>query len=147
MNSRPTAATQSRLGRPLRVQVETTADVVGCAGCGTRVWVKDRSVVALVDLAAFGRAAVLVWRKRRWRCPEPDCEVGTWTEVDPRIAPGRVGMTDRAGRWVTVQVGRDGRTVAEVARQLGCDWHTVMHAVVALGTPLIDDPDWHLRHR
>lgn len=128
-------------GRPLRVHVETTAEVVGCAVCGRRAWVKDRPVVALVDLPAFGRAAVLVWRKRRWRCPEPDCEAGTWTEVDPRIAPGRAGMTDRAGRWVTVQVGREGRTVAEVARQLGCDWHTVMDAVVAYGTPLIEDPD------
>ena len=78
-------------GRPLRVHVETTAEVVGCAGCGTRAWVKDRPVVALVDLPAFGRPAVVVWRKRRWRCPEPDCEVGTWTEVDPRIAPGRAG--------------------------------------------------------
>jgi hypothetical protein len=28
-------------GRPLRVHVETTAEVVGCAGCGTRAWVKD----------------------------------------------------------------------------------------------------------
>jgi transposase len=132
---------ESQPGRPLRVHVETTAEVVGCAVCGTRAWVKDRPVVALVDLPAFGRPALLVWRKRRWRCPEPDCEVGTWTEVDPRIAPGRAGMTDRAGRWVTVQVGREGRTVAEVARQLGCDWHTVMDAVVAYGTPLIDDPD------
>jgi transposase len=27
-----------------------------------------------------------------------------------------------------------------VARELGCDWHTVMDAVVAYGTPLVDDP-------
>ena len=42
--------------------------------------------MALVDLPAFGRPAVLVWRKRRWRCLEPDCEAGTWTEVVERIA-------------------------------------------------------------
>ena len=47
-------------------------------------------------------------------------------------------MTDRAGRWVTVQVGREGRTVAEVARELGCDWHTVNDAVMAYGGALID---------
>jgi hypothetical protein len=40
-----------------------------------------------------------------------------------------------------VQVGRDGRTVAEVTRELGCDWHTVMGAVDAYGTPLVEDPD------
>jgi transposase len=130
-----------RPDRSLRVHVETTAEMDGCTGCGTRAWVKDRPTVALVDLPAFGRPAVLVWRKRRWRCPEPDCEMSTWTETDPRIAPSRAAMTDRAGRWVTVQVGREGRTVAEVARELGCDWHTVMDAVAAYGTPLIEDPD------
>jgi transposase len=93
-----------------------------------------------VDLPAFGRPARLVWSKRRWRCPEAACEVGTWTETDPRIAPARAAMTDRAGRWVTAQVGREGRTVADVARELGCDWHTVMDAVVAYGTPLVEDP-------
>jgi hypothetical protein len=30
-------------------------------------------------------------------------------------------MTDRAGRWVCDQVGRLGRTVAEVTRELGDD--------------------------
>lgn len=50
-------------------------------------------------------------------------------------------VTDRAGRWVCAQVGRDGRSVSEVARDLGCDWHTVMDAVIAYGTPLIEDPD------
>ena len=37
------------------------------------------------------------------------------------------------------QVGRRGRTVAEVARELGCDWHTVNDAVIAYGTALVDD--------
>lgn len=37
-------------------------------------------------------------------------------------------------------VGRHGRAVSEVADDLGCDWHTVMDAVVVFGGPLIDDP-------
>jgi zinc-finger of transposase IS204/IS1001/IS1096/IS1165 len=69
-------------GEPLRVHVETTVEVTGCAGCGTRAWVKDRPPVELVGLPAFGRPATLVWRKRRWRCPEPVCPGGTWTETD-----------------------------------------------------------------
>jgi transposase len=126
---------------PLRVHVETTAEVVGCTSCGTRARVKDRRPVALVDLAAFGRPAVLVWHKRRWFCPEGDCDVGTFTEIDARIAAARTKVTDRAGRWATAQVGRDGRSVAEVARELGCDWHTVMDAVSAYGTPLLEHED------
>jgi transposase len=30
--------------------------------------------------------------------------------------------------------------VSEVAADLGCDWHTVMDAVIVYGQPLIDDP-------
>jgi transposase len=47
-------------------------------------------------------------------------------------------MTDRAGRWATAQVGRVDCTVAEVACELGCDWHTVNDAVMAYGTALLD---------
>jgi transposase len=93
--------------------------------------------VELVDLPVFGRPARLVWRKQRWRCPA--CR-RTWTERDPQIASARCAMTTRAARWATIQVGRHGRTVAEVAGDLDCDWHTVMDAVVIYGTPLIDDP-------
>lgn len=127
-------------GEPLRIHVETTATTLGCAGCGTRAWLKGQRPVALVDLAAFGRPAVLVWHKRRWLCPEAACEVRSFTETQPAIAAARAGVTDRAGRWMTRQVGQ-GQPVSAVAAELGCDWHTVMDTVVAYGTPLIEDPD------
>ena len=50
-------------------------------------------------------------------------------------------MTDRAGRWVTEQVGRAGRAVSEVAREIECDWHTINDTVIAYGTALVEDPD------
>lgn len=126
-------------GQPLRVHVETTTVIAGCAECGTRAWSKGRRRVELVDLAAFGRPAVLVWHKRRWCCPDASCEIATFTEAQPAIAAARAGVTDRAGRWMCGQVGR-GRSVSAVADELGCDWHTVMDAVIAYGTPLIEDP-------
>jgi transposase len=122
------------------VHIEARTPPPVCPGCGRRAWVKDRPMVELVDLACFGRPARLVWHKHRWCCPGLDCPVGSWTGEDPAIAPARATMTDRAGRWSCVQVGRLGRSVAEVARELGCDWHTVMDAVVAYGTPLVEDP-------
>lgn len=91
---------EDQLGEPLRVHVETTAATAGCAGCGTRAWLKGRRPVELVDLAAFGRPSVLAWHKRRWRCPEPACEIGSWTEQNPTIAAPRARVTDRAGRWM-----------------------------------------------
>ena len=97
--------------------------------------------MTLVDLPVFGRPARLVWSKRRWVCPNPVCAVGVWTERDPQIASTRCALMTRAARWVTMQVGRHGRSVAEVATDLECDWHTVMDAVVVFGQVLIDDPD------
>ena len=126
---------------PLRVHVEVPVAVMGCASCGSVRRVKDRPVVELVDLPCFGRPTRLVWRKHRWVCPDPDCETRSWTGEHRRVAPPRAAMTDRAGRWATIQVGRNGRSVSEVARELGCDWHTINDAVIAYGTPLVDDPD------
>ncbi len=69
--------------------VETTATVVGCPGCGTRAVSKGRRKVRVRDLPAGGRRAVTVWWKRIWRCPDPDCDVATWTEQSQAIGPGR----------------------------------------------------------
>ena len=126
---------------PVRVHVETRDLRPTCPGCGGAVWLKDRRRVELVDLPAFGRPARLVWHKRRWSCPASSCSTGSFTEVAPAIAATRMVMTDRAGRWVTEQVGRCGRPVTDLARELGCDWHTINDTVIAYGTALVDDPD------
>jgi len=94
--------------------------------------------VVLVDLPVFGRPTRLVWRKQRWRCTA--CG-RSWCDEDLEIATARCALTTRAARWVTVQVGRNGRAVSDVARDLGCGWHAVMDAVVAVGEQLIDHPD------
>jgi transposase len=124
---------------PIRVHVETRRLRPGCERCGMAAAVKDRPLVELVDLPAFGRPTRLVWRKHRWPCPDATCLIGTWTEQEPGIAAARLALTDRAGRWVTFQVGKHGRTVNEVASDLGCDWHTVNDAVIACGSVLVDD--------
>ena len=126
-------------GGPLRVHVETHDERPSCGSCAGAVVIKDRPTVVLVDLPCFGRATRLVWRKRRWSCPDASCATGSWTETAPAIGAARLVMTDRAGRWVTEQVGRHGRTVNEVAGELGCDWHTINDTVLAYGTALIDD--------
>ena len=119
------------------IVIETAADREGCRDCGTVARSKDRHDVTLVDLPLFGRRARTVWRKRRWFCPDPDCPRGSWTECDEAIAAARQVLTSRAARWATEQVGRHGRSVSEVAGELGCDWHTVNDAVVAYGEALL----------
>lgn len=122
----------------LVVTVESRVEAPACSGCGERPWVKDRPVVELVDLTCFGRPVTLRWRKHRWHCPRSWCRVGSWTHEDPRIAAPRLSVTDRAGRWATVQVGRAGRAVSDVAAELGADWHAINDAVMAYGTVLLD---------
>jgi transposase len=124
----------------LDLHVETLATVVGCPTCGVPANFKGWREVVLVDLPAFGTPAKLHWHKRRWRCADADCPKGSWTEEDRRIAAPRMKLTDRAGRTVTEEVGRNGRTVNELAVTLGCDWHTVNDAVLAYGAALVDHP-------
>jgi transposase len=126
----------------LCIYIESSAERPGCARCGVLAQMKDRSAVELVDLPCFGRPTRLIWHKCRWRCPEMSCPVGSWTEENDRIGAPRMAMSDRAGRWVTEQVGRYARSVNEIALELGCDWHTVNDTVVAYGSALVDDdPD------
>jgi len=120
------------------VHVETTQSKTGCPACGTVARVKDRSCVELVDLAIYDRTSRLVWHKRRFTCVDPDCRMGTWTEEDERIAAPRQVLTTRAARWATRQVGRFARSVSEVAKDLGCDWHTVNDTVIAYGEALLE---------
>ncbi len=126
------------LDRRLVVTVESIVESPGCPNCGERAWVKDRPVVELVDLTCFGRPVTLRWRKHRLWCPRRWCQQGSWTHEDPRIAAPRLSVTDRAGRWATVQVGRNGRAVSDVAGELGADWHAINDAVMAYGQALLD---------
>ncbi len=123
---------------PVIVHIETRVDRPACGSCGGAVWCKDQRPVALDDLPAFGRPARLVWHKRRWRCPASECAVGSFTETAGRIAAARLVMTDRAGRWVTEQVGSFHRSVNELAVELGCDWHTINDTVIADSTALVE---------
>ncbi|QGG94176.1 ISL3 family transposase [Actinomarinicola tropica] len=122
----------------LEITVESIVDAPVCPNCGERAWVKDRPVVELVDLTCFGRPVTLRWRKHRFCCPRRWCRQGSWTHEDPRIAAPRLSVTDRAGRWATRQVGRNGRAVSDVAAELGADWHAINDAVIAYGTALLD---------
>lgn len=119
--------------------VETTKTVTGCPACGVVASAKDRRPHLVRDLPAGGRPVALVWSKRVWACREPRCSQRTWSESSEAIRP-RAVLTERARVWAFTEVGRSGRTVAEVARSLGVGWHTVMRAVRELGEPVVDDP-------
>ena len=121
----------------LRIAVTVVGERPEC-GCGGAVHRHGVREVVLVDLPCFGRPTRLAWRKQRWRC----IVCGRcWCDENAELATARCALTTRAARWATVQVGRHGRAVSDVARDLGCGWHTVMDAVVAVGEQLVDHPD------
>ena len=124
----------------LLIVIELTAETIGCPGCGVVARAHGRCPVDYRDLAAFGRPARLRWRKRRFRCEQSACPIGTWSESSPAFS-ARCLLTDRAGLECCLQVGLNARPVAQMARELGVCWDTVMAAVREHGEPLVDDPD------
>jgi transposase len=127
------------VGGEWQLAVQTTATVIGCAGCGVRATPHGRRTVRVRDLPIGGRPVVLWWRKRLWRCREPACGVRTWTEQAAAIRP-RAVLTERARAEACRRVGKDAHAVAAVARDLGVGWATIMRAVAEHGRPLLDDP-------
>jgi transposase len=85
------------------IRIERTPKLAGCPGCGVVARAHGRMVVDYGDLAAFGPAARLRWRKRRFRCEEPAWELGTWTETSPafssRCLPTTAPAWSAACRW------------------------------------------------
>ena len=120
--------------------VETTADFVGCRGCGTGAWGHGRSRTLVRDLPVAGRPTVLAWWKRRWRCDESNCEVETWSETTPQIA-SRAVLTERARRRLADMVNIDGSSIASAAAAFGVGWHTANQATADYTDPHVDDPE------
>jgi len=100
----------------LIVVVESTPGLMGCPARGVVAASKGRRVVELIDAPAFGSPVRLRWRKRRWVCPDPGCDVSSFTEQDSQIAAPRAVLTSRATRWAITQLRAENASVAGLAR-------------------------------
>lgn len=123
----------------LVVEVQTTATVVGCRGCGSRARAKDRRWVTVRDAPVGDRAVLVRWRKRIWSCPDVDCATKTWTETAELVEPRRV-LTTRAALWATNRVAALEGTPASIARAFGVAWSRVWAAVLRHGSVRVEDP-------
>ncbi len=136
----PGTSARQRCPAGLRLVVETGPAETGCPGCGVIAEARGRRLRRLHDIPAFGAPVELVWRQRRYRCAEPACPVGGFSE-DHELAVPRAKLTVRAAWWAISCIQRDTASVASVARRLGVDWHTVWEAIKPLLEELADDPD------
>lgn len=114
------------------VQVLTAPEWVGiCPECGERSsrskgWVQTGPR----DVQVGPDRPILRWRKRKWLCPSMVCERKVFTESVPGI-PARARVTPRAKAMMATAVLDEDRSVAAVAGQYRCGWHTVHDEVIA----------------
>jgi transposase len=133
-------AVDRRIGGGLMVTVESPPGPIGCPGCGVLAVGHGRMPVLLVDAPAMGRPVRLLWRKRRWRCAEPDCRVVTFLEQDAEVAAPRARLTRRASWWAIEQIRREHASVNGIRRQLGTGWRTVWESIKPLLEAAEADP-------
>jgi transposase len=119
-------------GGVLIVSVESARVPMGCPSCLVVAHSHGRRTVTLTDTPSFGRPVRIRWRKRTWRCPEPACPVGSFTERDDAVVRPRGLLTTRACRWVIGQIRSEHGCVASAARQLGTSWTTVWKSIEPL---------------
>jgi len=119
-----------RLDDRARLVLTVESDQVehGCPSCGVLAVGHGRRVHVVHDAPCFGRVTVVRWLKRVWRCREPACPKGTFSEEHGLAAP-RAVLTVRAVRWAADALTHDDTTVSALARRLGVDWHTCWDAI------------------
>ncbi|GAB3802850.1 ISL3 family transposase [Micromonospora zhanjiangensis] len=102
-----------------------------CPECGTPARrSKGRRVTRPRDLPVGGRRPALRWCKRRWRCDEPSCRRGSFTEAVP-VVPARKRLTGRLREAAGAAVADGGRTVVQSARDHDVSWPVVAAAFAA----------------
>ena len=118
-----------RTGSGLVLTVETPPQVEGCRRCAVIAVGHGRKVRVLHDIPSHAAPLTIIWRRRRWVCPDPACPAGTFTEDVPTLARRRARLTTRAIWWAIRQLRREHASIAGLARQLGVDWHTLWESV------------------
>ncbi len=126
-------------GRVLTLTVQTHNPLTACGSCGVVARAHGRRVHRLRDAPFRHRQVLVRWRKRVWRCDEPACPAGSWTEVHPLAGP-RAMLTDRAIRWAADALAADDTTVSALSRRIGVSWHVLWRPVAREAERRAADP-------
>ncbi|MBA2638389.1 MAG: transposase [Nocardioidaceae bacterium] len=120
-----------------RVVVMQAVDEHACPRCGVLVDGKPYDVreSRIKDLPVGHRAPRVVWRKRRYRCPEPRCSQRVFTERSVQVPP-RHRLTLRLRDRLEHAASRSARALSEVAGEYGVSWWSVQRALVVKAAAL-----------
>jgi len=75
--------------------------------------------------------------KRKWLCPSAVCERRVFTEAVPGV-PARARVTPRAKVEMATEVLDEDRSVAAVASDYRCGWHTVHDHVITVADAVLE---------
>lgn len=122
------------------VHVVTTDEAArACPDCGVfSSFRKGRVITRPRHLPCGGRPVAIRWHKSRWRCGEPRCERGSFTERTTQI-PARMRITEPLRREAGAVVCDGGRTVVQAGRDLGLSWPVVHRSFTAYAEAVLDD--------
>ncbi len=122
----------------LRTDDESAA---ACPACGVfSTSLKGRAVTCPKDLPYGEDRLRLRWCKSRWRCAEPLCGRGSFTESINEIGPG-MRTTGRLRRSIASAVGDAARSVDEVATAHEVSWPTAHRAFCETATRVLGEPE------
>jgi transposase len=118
-------------GRPVVRLVTDDPQAARCPGC-RQVSSSPKEYVSTRprDLPHGGRGVQMMWDKRRWRCKNPHCGRGSFTESVASVPP-RHRLTTRLRGSAGAAVADRGATVEQAGRDHGLSWPTVWAAAAA----------------
>ena len=114
-----------------RVVIMGVSGEHGCPRCGVPVGGRpyDLRCSRVKDLPVGHRRIEVVWRKRRYRCPEQRCPQRVFTERSEQIPP-RHRLTGRLRARLEQAASYSARALSDVAEEYGVSWWSVQHALV-----------------
>jgi len=81
------------------------------------------------DLPMGHRPLEVIWRKRRYRCPEPRCGQRVFTERSAQLPPRR-RLTERLRVRLEQAASHSARALSDVAAEYGVSWWSVQRALL-----------------
>ena len=108
-----------------RLVIMQVAEEHGCPRCGVMVSGKPYDVreSRIKDLPFGERRLVVIWRKRRYRCPRRDCQQRLFVERSSEVRPGR--RSSERLRRALARADAQTRAYSRIAAEYGVSWWLV----------------------